>query len=167
LILGTIHPEMASKLITLVNTVFTRALNVFGDDPLWKGQEGAYFCFASMKKGLPLVFTPVGDVAIEKAEKYVAFSMEKARRLAQHPEHVSSFQSRNPPEQWGGAIHVGGNIFSMSGLPELGDEAVMLVTAFMFFPKLEEVRVACNAIAQTSENPFFRPLVDSIKKSGL
>ena len=89
-----------------------------------------------------IAFTlPFGEIPSEKIEKYFEYSQEKAERLFSiinmhlpHMKHTSSFQSRNEAEQkYGGAIylncHTNISIFSFSGMPELIDEAMMLVLA--------------------------------------
>ena len=89
----------------------------------------------------------------ERGQKYLELAQEKARRLAEHPDHWSSWQSRNPDEgKWGGAVNAGAYIFSFSGLPELADEAAMLLTALSLGFLLEE-RAA--AFAQYSGNELF------------
>lgn len=76
--------------------------------------------------GLPLVTFGLGRVALENASQYLAFSMEKARRLggaATVYKHVLSRQSRNPAEEkYGGAVLDKRFITSFSGLPEDLDE---------------------------------------------
>ena len=99
-----------------------------------------------------------------RAEASSPFCQEKAKRLVQHPDHKSSWESRNPEAgQWGGAISVsafGSLIFSMSGFPELGDEAIMLVTAEMFFKSATDVDISnqLEAIANRSNNPYWLAL---------
>jgi hypothetical protein len=94
----------------------------------------------------------------EAMEKYEIVSKEKGERLFNHPEHFSSWESRDPEnKQWGGAIRTLTFIFSFSGLPELGDEAVMLVSAvrLKYLSYADAVRIAA-----ISNNPFFQKLFD-------
>ena len=90
-----------------------------------------------------IVFTaPFGEIPEEKNEKYFELSQEKANRLFTYVNmhlpngHTTSFESRNEEEQkYGGAIYLNGRqssvILSFSGMPELIDEAMMLVLADM------------------------------------
>lgn len=120
---------------------------------------GGYFCLLSRAAAPdPFVFyhEPVGAVGPEKAEKYFNLSLEKAIRVGTRG-HQSSWQSRDPDSgKWGGAIIAGSWILSFSGLPELADEAVMLVTAVM--SRLMTV-VEARAIADISQNPYFVELM--------
>jgi hypothetical protein len=97
--------------------------------------------------------------------------LEKGQRLFTLQSLHSSFQSRDESAiitdiggneqnwgQWGGAIRLtdGHLILSLSGLPEMGDEAVMLVVA---------IRAGwlggseAKTIATISKNPYFEPLL--------
>lgn len=65
-----------------------------------------------------------------KEEKYRRLATEKAGRLLKHPEHLTSFSSKNDAlEQYQGAIRAGDFILSFSGLPSQWDEACMIVLA--------------------------------------
>jgi hypothetical protein len=74
----------------------------------------------------------IGFPPDEKNAKYLALSQEKAMRLASHPEHFASFESRDEKDgKWGGAVRpCVSTIISFSGLPELADEALMLFVAY-------------------------------------
>ncbi len=92
----------------------------------------------------------------------MAFSQEKARRLADrtHLGEVSSWQSRNESEdKWGGAVSVDDLIFSLSGLPELGDEAVSLTAAVLYSDASPRVIDIARDIAKKSHNPYFRQML--------
>lgn len=71
----------------------------------------------------------VGDI-IDDLEKYYSTATRKVKQLEDNPEHISSYESRNPdanPPIWGGGIFVPGvGYFAFSGLPELADEACVL-----------------------------------------
>lgn len=96
----------------------------------WAGGMGGYLCIADGKNGLPILVMLIGEVPLGKAPKYLEFCQEKAGRLAGHPNHESSWESRNEEKnRWGGAIRFRDLILSFSGLPELGDEAAMLRAA--------------------------------------
>lgn len=111
----------------MASNVLRKAVARFGRKKEWAGRSGAYLCIADASSGLPLFIALVGEVPDDKGEKYLVFCQEKARRLAAYREHQTSYESRDPGQnKWGGAVRGGEFIFSMSGLPELGDEAVML-----------------------------------------
>jgi len=126
-----------------------------------RGRSGGYFCF--LEKGyvkLSISPTLMGEVTNGKDAKYRAFCQEKVERLLSkylHEDHELSSQSRDESkEQYGGAVYVGSPIeafcFGFSGLPEVADEAAMLLVA---------AKSGCislnNAreLAQISENSFF------------
>lgn len=81
----------------------------------------------------------------EKRYKWQEFSREKAHRLATHPTHQLSWQSRKPDnDQWGGSIRLpNGFILSFSGLPEWADEvfcaALAVRMGWATVPKMLEV----------------------------
>lgn len=129
----------------------------FKDHEGWSGRAGGYFSVADAKNGLPLLTILIGEVPLNKAPKYREFAEEKNGRLASHPDHQSSYESRNPDRnEWGGAIRVMDKLLSFSGLPELGDEALMLETArrasMVPFPVLDR-------IAQRNNNPYWTPAI--------
>lgn len=132
-------------------------------------RRGGYFCLKILgADGFLIRPMLAGEVTNGKDEKYVAFCQEKALRLeAEHAAHghVSSWQSRDPEhDKWGGAV-LGPDdqkrqyAFSFSGLPELCDEAVMLLTAVQVghLTKAEAIE-----IARISNNTFFMHLSDQI-----
>lgn len=98
-----------------------------------------YFTLFNVNLGYPELIIAVGLIPEEKKKKYFELSLEKAERLFQHPEHVSSFQSRDGINKWGGAIRVKWveedeektyeYILSFSGLTEAMDETSMLDSA--------------------------------------
>ena len=137
------------------------AMATFADDEAWAGRSGFYACVADGGTGEILMLYSFGTIPEEKFWKYLSFCQEKAKRLAAHPEHLSSWQSRNPDNsQYGGAIRVGRFILSCSGLPELGDEAVMLLVANMGFLVLrpENLEAVIQGIIQASQNPYYAQL---------
>lgn len=97
-------------------------------------RRGGYFCYvAATPAGASLlVHAKIGLVCSKKEDKYRAFSLEKAARLAGRPGDRSSWQTRDEAhDQYGGAIRCKSTlgILSFSGLPEHGDEAAMLLVA--------------------------------------
>ncbi|MFA6446241.1 MAG: hypothetical protein WCW14_03280 [Candidatus Paceibacterota bacterium] len=131
----------------------------------------AYFTLRDDLDGRVILSSQVNICPREKFFKYFSLSLEKGQRLFTLQSHHSSFQSRDESAiitdiggneqnwgQWGGAIRLtdGHLILSLSGLPEMGDEAVMLVVA---------IRAGwlggseAKTIATISKNPYFEPLL--------
>ena len=134
------------------------ALKTFGSRDEWKWRSGIYLCVADRKTGLPYLLIPIGKVPVGKAERYAHLALEKALRLANHSVHKSSWESRNPDsDKWGGAIRAGAFIISISGLPELGDEAVALQVVW---PQDEPVQ----EIAAKSGNPYWKQLSEVVEE---
>lgn len=106
---------------------------------------GGYFCFADGGTGgQPFWTAKVGNPPWPKAEKHLALCQEAARRLAKHPEHTSSRESRDPDlDRLGGAIRADAHMmngdpygiilsfsgFSSSGPTEEADEELMQALA--------------------------------------
>lgn len=120
-------------------------------------REGGYFCLferSEAEPAPPVIVALIGKVPNpQKKAKYFSFSQEKALRLASHSEHLSSWLSRDPDnDKWGGAIVAGGYYLSFSGLPELADEAVMLLVGLRLGLLTWE---EATAIAEKSDNHIF------------
>lgn len=118
-------PDIAKVLIECEH-IIAKAVPIIAEPH----RRGGYLCIAS-DSGVIYATARYGEIASgEKAQRYIKLSQEKALRLAIHPEHVSSWQSRDKTaDQSGGAIRVGHLIYSFSGLPELWDEACMIALA--------------------------------------
>lgn len=95
-------------------------------------KRGGYVCIAT-RTGKALAIFLVGSVANEiKAAIYRGVCHEKAQRLGNNINHISSWESRNVEIQcYGGAIRAGELIFSFSAFPEHWDEACMVALANM------------------------------------
>ena len=153
----------ALKIVDHVEHVINVALKVFAQGENWESRTGGYFCLADGLNGIPYIILRVGDVPEEKAEKYFSLCQEKARRLTKHLDHMSSWQSRVPDqEKWGGAVRMHDSILSFSGLPELGDEAIMLGTRCLMDRSWSGQQVA-NAIAVYSKNAYWLPLLQALQ----
>lgn len=99
-----------------------------------RGQPvGGYLCIAD-ETGLPMLIIKIGEDCPEKDSDRLVFCQEKARRLAAHPEHRLSWESRDPDKQmYGGAVRgsVKKLIVSFSGFPERVDELYALAVLFI------------------------------------
>ena len=144
------------------------AVQVFSQLPGMEMENCGYCTIRSVVDGRVLLTFEVGHCPDEKAAKYWALSIEKGQRLFNHPDHASSFQSRDENatvqvfgevQEWGhwaGAIRALDGILSFSGLPELGDEAVMLIAG------IKSRRLfgsGAQKIAEISSNPYLEPMI--------
>lgn len=97
----------------------------------------------------------------EKLKSWERNSREKADRLAKNRSHVSAWQSRDfDSMKYGGAVKsFRGDIVSMSGLPEYGDEACCLLVLLMAGRMtIEEAK----EIVKISQNDLFDNLYKRI-----
>ena len=141
---GSIDSSFRRKVIEELEIILIRVRELH-DRPML----GGYFVIANGTTGLPLVVAMIGALELSKADQYFANACEKAQRLASHPEHRLSWQSRVENYKFAGAVRVGCLIFSFSGLPEMLDEALMLALG----AKTHQFRHADALVrAQTSGN---------------
>jgi hypothetical protein len=128
-------------------------------DPLLDlgGKRGGALCVAAWT-GLIVSTSLHGEIPEEKVPKYRDLACEKAQRLAMYPGHLSSWESRDGSSKWGGAIRANDYILSFSGLPELWDEAFMLLLANH---SSEIDRVASDRIAEVSWNLHWTQIRES------
>jgi hypothetical protein len=148
-------------------------VETFSQLPGQAEEKVGYFSARSDVDGRILTLFQVGTCRPEKWCKYATLSLEKGERLFHFKEHQSSWKTRNegirilalgqsgffePWGKWGGAIRLAGHqlIFSFSGLPELGDEAVVLWVAVKI--GLLSVEKA-KEIATISSNPFLEQML--------
>ena len=135
----------------------------------WAGRTSACFGMFEIENRIEATFIGrpllVGEtIENEKQAKYFRLCREKANRLASFPTHCSSWQSRDPENgMWGGAVKVNGVIYSLSGFPELGDEAIMLILAEIHQVGMTQGVIAgsrvldeCEKIANISKNYYWR-----------
>lgn len=153
------YPVDLVRIVNNAYSVVSYACRLNGDE----NKNGGYLCIADQKGQAIAVFL-VGKIPEEKKRlKYRALCEEKARRLAEHPEHISSWQSRDTiNDQWGGAIKTGAFIFSFSGLPELWDEAIVLALTYLLVPRFVPWR-DWELIVEISANPYAKGLVTAIE----
>ncbi len=90
--------------------------------------KGGHFCIADIETGTPLLTILLGTRENDTPTKVAV--EEKCIRLGMHPEHVSSWQSRDHmTKKRAGSIRAKNYIFGFAGFPELWDEAVCLSVA--------------------------------------
>ena len=119
----------ASGLLTKTDEIFS-LLRKLSHNPC-EERTGGYLSVYKRKTSRLIVLFPLGKIPAEKEAKYQRCSLEKGRRLCEHPDDVSSFQSHDDAhEQYPGAIGNDIWIISFSGLPWQCDEALTTVTAY-------------------------------------
>jgi hypothetical protein len=151
------EPHSYDQLIVRTLQVVRDAIALY--EPESDGRTGGVFVHLYIDSGVPLgqivplTVTRVGALAPDKAKEKEVYAREKAFRLLYHPEHLASQESRDPDkEQWTGAIRAGNHIFSISGFPELVDEAIVLYAA-IYSGMLSKDNA--HAIAQKTGNTIF------------
>lgn len=147
------------NLYTNILPVITGAvMNVIAKLPPEEAErEGGYFCLVEQANHfVPVAVALIGEVTNpEKRQKYFDYAREKATRLGNVPlpTHVSSWLTRNPEKnKWGGGIKAGNYYMAFSGLPELADEAAMLLAAWRLGWLTKD---QADAIAKQSNNQIF------------
>ena len=143
------RPFNGRNILNMAAIVLTEAHTFAPDRP------GGYFCLAELTTGAPLLLSLFGDLSFDRMRDCSGFAQEKPARLAAHPEHVSSFQSKDKgTNKFPGAIRARHFIFSFSGFPSSVDEAAMLVLAVesdeLTFSKAREI-----ASLMTLTNPHY------------
>ncbi len=154
-------------LVRVVQEVAGTAQSLFAADSKWEGRDTGYFCLADAKHGRALYApTPIGTpgkMSPESVAKRIFVVQEKPGRAARHPEHVSSWESRNenalPWGEWGGSALISGFRPSLTGYPELGDEAIILVAMIIWSDRDPSVIAEAEEIAWRSSNPYFTMLL--------
>lgn len=132
---GLILGESPEKILVTVNAVNAILLTMkeyseaFGE----KGKAGAILNIASIVNHeivSTLLLNPFGFVPMDEIGKCTETTERKFGQLLDNPYHVSSYESRDGVIFWGGAYIIAklNALIAISGLPELGDEAVGLGT---------------------------------------
>ncbi len=153
-------PDCAGKLHRVAEQTFPHALQLL--DKNERRRRGGYFCVADALGEVQDLFL-VGEVVREKAFRYRELAKEKVRRLATHPGHRTSYQSRNPAlDFWGGAVRIPHPkriaLLSFSGLsPDSLDEALVLMVAIE--TKILEPKKALR-IAGRASGKYLKQLMD-------
>ena len=144
-------------LFTLATKLIVPVAAKFGE-----GRGGGSLCLMR-PDGQPILVGLMGDPSPpKKVREYWDFSQEKPRRLSRHPEHVSSFQSRNDAEeQYPGAIRGYDVLGGFSGLPWKAEEG-FVIALFRFGGLISEQMV--NKIVQTSDNELAGPIYSTMVK---
>ncbi len=104
-----------------------------------------------LHKRLGVIDLPEEDVRHEQ------LSIEQAERLQAHPEHLTSWQSRDPQRgRFGGAFRTADHwIFSFSGLPERWNEGLVLGITTLYgerYTPSPEIEECIRLIERFDEN---------------
>jgi hypothetical protein len=122
-------------------------------------KKGAYLCVAD-SRGKTLLVVMIGYVPGHKRELYSKGAIGKAERLGDNPDHVSSWQTRDGKDKFGGAIRAEHMIYSFSGLPEAWDEACAVALVSHSFPGLLHPD-KIHKIEENSQNSAVQDLLKS------
>ena len=60
-----------------------------------RGYASGFICIADIDTGTSFEICEVGEVPEDMASVFAKFAQEKATRLAQHPDHATSAQSKD------------------------------------------------------------------------
>lgn len=102
----------------------------------------------------------IGTIPPGKLFKYTFLALEKAWRLLQNPEHLTSRQSADPDaEKWPGAVRVDDYIISISGLTPDADEAL---PANLGWLTKHITATELQALAELTRNPLVLPVHDQV-----
>lgn len=118
------------ELLRVVDIVDEAAGLVFTDRPR-PSRAGGYFSWVeSGSQPAELVLEVRIGVPGEHGAIHAESALERARRLAAHADHVSSWESRDEAAgRFGGAIRTSDGVISFAGVSERADEAIALLTA--------------------------------------
>jgi len=122
-----------------------------------EGQSGGVLCIADPSTGAPLLTWAFGTLTPEECVEYLEFAMEKAKRLAEHPLHFASSESRDmntTPKRYSGAVRGAEFILSFSGFKEEQDEAAM----FLLESRISGGPLPHRLLDRIQENLYFAEL---------
>lgn len=131
LVPGELLSNRISDIVEVVESAVKRTIVALGNDP---ERWGGYFritCTTNNLDSRPLKLIPISFVPPQFAERLANSTLVATRRLREHPEHLSSRENLDyERNKYGCAIRVWTNyIFAFSGLPELANEAAMILAA--------------------------------------
>lgn len=154
-----VTPELLDNVARIAHNLTPIIAETWGD-----GRKGGYI-FICDDTGTQLLHKKLGEPELSKKEKYRSFSREKAERLIRNPDHVLSWESREPEQnQYGGAIRLeSGLIISFSGFPELVDEAFCAVIGFwMTFESQDSL---AEKLRKSDNSKLFADILDISRPS--
>lgn len=164
--------QLVEKTEEMFRKVTAAGEKLFGNDEGWKDRSCGFFVLKHIG-GSVHIATLIGGKGGNYAnrEKYERYAYEKVERLEANlvNKHYSSWESRDESlDQWGGAIRVPMQgmwfILSFSGLPEVGDEAFMVLLAELFESFDSTLAAHCMEILRRNGNDVYDLLHGEIYK---
>lgn len=133
-----------NKIINRINLICFQINSLIETANLYLSEEerrtGGYLTVMDGKKGQIIMVLSIGKIPVEKQDKYLTCSVEKAFRLFEHPEHKTSWESRDDENmQYPGAIRGIEGIYSFSGHQGDVDEGISTTAFYLIEPIGENV----------------------------
>lgn len=164
LVLGTpidtiMETVNAINALLIINPVFIEHFGL-------RGKAGAVLRITDIiapQRPTTQLLHPFGFVPYESLPKYRQVSLNKVHQLVQNPEHISSHQSRDEVDSWGGGYRIPKIqvAVTISGHPEKGDEVIGVCLG------LEHGWINLNyakQIVEISDNFLFREICPLLPK---
>lgn len=128
-----------NKILIRMNLIYFQINSLIETANLYLPEEdrrtGGYLTIMDAEKGQIIAVLSVGKIPVEKQDKYLTCSIEKAFRLFEHPEHRTSWESRDDANmQYPGAIRGIEAIYSFSGHLGDVDEGMSTTTFYLMEP---------------------------------
>lgn len=140
-------------------------VDLFSKLPGMEEKNCGYFTLRDYSSNRVILTRQIGICPSDKWQRYHDLSLEKGDRLFRNADHLSSRESRDHEKsQYGGAISAESLSLSFSGLPELGDEAVMLCAARMLGWISDEA--VAVILKRNHGNIFYQQLLEVSEKHG-
>lgn len=146
--LNVIHPQINS-LIETANSYL----------PKEDQRTGGYLTIMDGYKGQILTVIATGHIPVEKQDKYLTCSVEKAFRLFEHLEHKTSWESRDVDNmQYPGAIRGLEAIYSFSGHQADVDEGISTSVFYLVEPTVK------NTLSNERAKQYFDYYYEEVSK---
>ena len=130
---GFIHGTSIETIMETINRLNAILISsgLFKENFEEREKAGAILRIADIaipERPVSLLVKPFGYVPADSRQKYEEVSLRKVHQLIQHPDHISSFQSRDGESFWGGGYPIPNMALAIaiSGHPELCDEVLGL-----------------------------------------
>lgn len=109
----------------------------------------------------------IGRVPADRSIDYRRFSLEKPLRILDHPDHVTSWQSRDfDKKEYGGGARSPHWAYGCSGLPEKDDELLILALIYYLSEMSEdEVMSAATHSDNANKLEYLLEFVDQMTES--
>lgn len=153
----------ANKILTRMNLIYFHIDSLIEAANLHLPEEerrsGGYLTIMDGGKGQIIMIILVGKIPIEKQDKYLTCSVEKAFRLFEHPEHKTSWESRDDDNmQYPGAIRGLEAIYSFSGHKSDVDEGISTSAFYLIEP------IVKNTLSNERAKQYFDYYYEEVSK---